>query len=301
MANEQILKVSVKDIVADNAWNSRSAWETGSETREHSFKELVESIAAKGQQDPCDVLVKGKKYQLITGFRRFAAITQNGIGTVLVRVREMTAAEAALRNATENTERDGLRSADTCYSIARYLDLLPEADRLALGTEELGKRFGLSQSYMSKYTQVIAKVSPDIRAAWREGKPVPVSGFDKFPRQDKGIMDMLAIAKAPADQQSMVYNKLYGIGADGSPVTPDPGKKARKEAERVGTMLGRLALAEVISVNGDFKSDLDLFVPGVKGLAKSVRTDVAGALALSFQTAKTAPVKGEESDDASDE
>src|SRR4029079_7819196 len=120
-----------------------------------------------------------------------------------------------------------------------------------------------------------------IRQAWREGRPVPLSQYDgsngktAFPRQDKGIMALVGIAKVDAGPaQDAAYNKLFGIGKDGTPITPDPGAKARKEAEKLGAILGRLALAEVIEITGDFSTDLDLFVPGVKDLAKSARKDV---------------------------
>lgn len=282
-----ILAIPLNLIDADPAWNIRSPWEKGGD-REHSQEELNASIKEKGQEDPCDVVKVGSRYRLIVGFRRHAAVTANEIKTLLCRVKgEMTEAQARLRNATENMERDDLRAADVVWGVKEYLTALG-GERPS--QEKLAATFARSQSYISKYLKIIDNVLPEVIQAWREGRPV---GATDGPRQDVGILKFMQVAQVEKERQAEQWASLLGIGPDGKKKEKDPAEKAMAEAKKVGALLGRLVYAEVIEVSGHFTNDLALFVPTASGLPKSQVEAVAGALSLAFMNSKTGENKKE--------
>lgn len=286
MSKEEIISIPLKDLEIDYTWNTRSMWETESSDGGHSMAELVESIKENGQRTPVDVIVHPKKrgkYFLVSGFRRATALTTLGDRPVQARVLKKTLDEATLLNVTENVEREDLRAADVCEGIGRFI----RASGWTGNQTDLGKRFGLSQSYISKHLQILEKVKPEIIQAWREGRPV---GATDGPRQDIGILKFIIVAQVDQARQQEQYHKLLGRTesgeANGANESEKDEDKAMKEAARVGAILGRLETAEVITIDGDFRGDLTSFVPSAEKLPRTARERVAGALALAVQTEK---------------
>jgi ParB/RepB/Spo0J family partition protein len=293
---DDIVKIPLDSIEANYEWNARSPWEKGNTDKTgHGFSELVDSLKENGQKRPCDVVKqKNGKYRLITGFRRFTAAKQLEFPTLLCVVRDWDEAKARLENVTENTEREDLRSSDTCWSIGQYVKTL-KGERPS--QEVLGKTFGLSQSYVSKHLQILDKVKPEILDAWRSGLPV---GLKEGPRQDVGVLKFLSVAQVEPDRQAEQWSILLGIGPDGKKREKDPSEKAKGEAKRVGQLLGRLALAEVVDITGGFSQDLELFVPSASGLPKGAKTIVVGVLQTAFEAAKTQGATAAEGDSSAD-
>ncbi len=281
--SENIVELPLSSVIIDNEWNGRSAWERSdvSDKGGNSMAELTESIKVNGQKRPVDVVkVKGDKFKLVTGYRRAAALTALGAKTIKAIIRDWDETKQRLENITENTERQDLRGADTCWSIGKYLETL----KVEPNQETIGAVFGLSQSYVSKHMKILKSVKPEVIQAWRAGLPV---GLNEGPRQDVGVLKFLSVAQVEPERQAEQWSLLLGVTPDGKKREKDPADKATGEAKRVGQILGRLSFMEVITVEGDFDSDLEMFVPSASGLPKGAKKAVAGVLALAFQSAKT--------------
>ena len=291
---EEYVEVPVGKIHADNSWNARSTWEAADSEYEqsNSLQDLTADIKANGQNTP-GVLVphptKKGDYFLVAGFRRYSAVVALGIPTYKAFIRNLSPAKARRENLVENTQRADLRAADTNFAIQQYLK---EAG-LTIGSpnmpsqEVMAADFGLSQSYLSKHLKCLETVKPEVLNAWREGLPV---GRTEGVRQEIGLKKFMAVTQADKERQAEQWHLLLGINAEGEKVTKekDPVEKAKSEAKRVGALLGRLVRDEVITIDGDFKSDLAAFVESAGELKKpSEKESVAGVLALSFASAKT--------------
>lgn len=100
----RIRAIPLTQIIADaKKWNTRRE-DSGTE----EFKELVASLAAKGQDEPVTIRPKGEKFELITGFRRYAALmyiaeqSKSKDATINAIVRDLSDAEARLLNRRES-------------------------------------------------------------------------------------------------------------------------------------------------------------------------------------------------------
>lgn len=308
MANKTDIKIetlSISDVIADHDWNARSGWELSTEGEHgHSYKELVEGIAAEGQKNAVDVMVDPKKkgkYKLLAGFRRYSALVQLDKKTIIARVHPpLDAAQQRLINIKENTEREDLRGSDVAWAVMQYLTEVGADKRPT--QEQMAQIFSLSQSYVSKICQIADKVRPDVVEAWRAGRPVGAK--EDSPRIEKGILKFLEVAKVDKDRQVEAYNALFGLSADGQtkakPVEKDAYTVAKKAAEKLGEVLGRLLAEEVITVTADMTKKIELFVPEVKPLDKKQQVAIAAFLEASCLKAKQAalnpPEESEEED-----
>jgi ParB family chromosome partitioning protein len=98
-----VYQIPVASIVADDEFNCRGPIAPGSVT------ELVDSIAELGLESPIHVRpIEGDRYLIISGHRRFAAVSQLGWEKIPCRVRNVSQKEALVLNLVENLERKDL-------------------------------------------------------------------------------------------------------------------------------------------------------------------------------------------------
>jgi ParB family chromosome partitioning protein len=108
------------------------------------LSELMASIAEKGVIEPIVVRVKGGRYQIIAGERRYQAAVQVGLKELPVVVRDVDDAEVIELALVENLQRKDL----TAFEEADALHAL--ASRGGLTHEDLAKRLGKSRTAITE-------------------------------------------------------------------------------------------------------------------------------------------------------
>ena len=108
------------------------------------LSELMASIAEKGVIEPIVVRVKGGRYQIIAGERRYQAAVQVGLQELPVVVRDVDDAEVIELALVENLQRKDL----TAFEEADALHAL--ASRAGLTHEDLAKRLGKSRTAITE-------------------------------------------------------------------------------------------------------------------------------------------------------
>ena len=108
------------------------------------LSELMASIAEKGVIEPIVVRVKGGRYQIIAGERRYQAAVQVGLKELPVVVRDVDDGEVIELALVENLQRKDL----TAFEEADALHAL--ASRGGLTHEDLAKRLGKSRTAITE-------------------------------------------------------------------------------------------------------------------------------------------------------
>ncbi len=253
----------------------------------NSFKELVESIRETGQKDPVTVRPKGKKLQLIKGFRRYAALrllaSQNNklkTATINVIVKNLNDIDAFEEHVIENASRDNLKGSDLAFA-AYKLGEHYRSRGTSLSGNAIAARMGKNQSYISMLLRIISG-APKIAAQWREAD-VQLS-----------ITEMARIAKLkdPAAQQTEYDRLLSGKPESGG---SGPGGKewidtATEKAVKVAAMLGMLARKELVTVNITWDENLpDLGVKLKSDVTAAQRRLIGKAAREAFAAALNEP------------
>lgn len=258
--------IRLTEIEADKNFNVRSSVETTeSETDENhtsGLKGLVKSILTKsaqkakdapayeGQDTPIKVRKqsgKGKKpYYLIAGFRRFAAFNliaeergDKDLSKTLIKAEiyeaTMTDDEAKRLNIRENTARDNLSAADLCHGIAKIMGMTPGTTTIQLADD-----FQVAQGYVSKLWRIHQGTPAKILTAWRSGLVnVATDDLEKLSK-------LPTAAEKEAAWKALTEKPEKSKGGRGSwDVT------AKKEAEKIGTLFGKLERDGHIELNED--------------------------------------------------
>jgi ParB/RepB/Spo0J family partition protein len=263
LPGEQIVWLSLSDVDADYGWNGRSgAWEKddagdkdddeagekGDFSNNVSFPKFKSSIAVEGQDTPMfcrQALKAGGKVRLVSGFRRHRAISELASekregsnpafrGLLKVIVREMNDAQARAMNIRENVARSSLRKADLAWSI---LDLAKTGET----DSSIALTIGKSQPYVSKLHVIATKLQPKVLKMWRDANhKITVNQIEKISEM-QNQEELLVAALSGSDGEEGGESTR---GPDGWKVTK------KKEAEKIGHMLGRLAARDVIDVAG---------------------------------------------------
>ncbi|NJN25426.1 MAG: ParB/RepB/Spo0J family partition protein [Cyclobacteriaceae bacterium] len=131
---------------------------------EEALAELAESIKVQGIIQPITVRkLSERKYQLISGERRFHASKLAGLLRVPAYVRTANDQQMLEMALIENIQRENLNAMEIALSYQR---LLSECE---LRQEDLGDRVGKKRSTVTNYLRLL-KLPPDIQAAIRDGK-----------------------------------------------------------------------------------------------------------------------------------
>jgi ParB family transcriptional regulator, chromosome partitioning protein len=120
------------------------------------LSELMASVAEKGVIEPIIVRVKGGRYQIIAGERRYQAAVQVGLTELPVVVRDVDDAEVLELALVENLQRKDL----TAFEEAEALQVL--ASRNGLTHEDLAKRLGKSRTAISE-TMALTKMPAEVK------------------------------------------------------------------------------------------------------------------------------------------
>ena len=129
-----------------------------------ALQELAESIRVQGIIQPITVRkVSAKKYQLISGERRFQASKLAGLKTIPAYVRTADDQQMIEMALIENIQRENLNAIEIALSYKR---LMEECD---LRQEDLGARVGKNRSTVTNYMRLL-KLPPHIQVAIRDNK-----------------------------------------------------------------------------------------------------------------------------------
>jgi ParB-like chromosome segregation protein Spo0J len=258
--------VALADIEVNTDWNARSASYLTND-KEPDLKDvgeaglagLVASLKASGQDTAVDIRLnpkgKGKKYSLITGFRRAEAVRRINAekpavvipglpqGSIKAKFHEpITELEARKLNGRENTARTNLPTADVCFLIKELLDL--DGDQK---DAELADTLSLSRSYVQKLHNIAIKVEPKIIQMWRQA-PIKLK-----------VGQMLALCDTAKGIQESAYNAFLTEappGKAGRPADANWTERAQAAAKRGGKLIGTLARLGLFE---DFEPDADSF------------------------------------------
>jgi ParB/RepB/Spo0J family partition protein len=309
---EQIVTLALKDIIADFAWNARSGdWRADSGTPddenkgEHTFENLVKSIQARGQDTPVTVRPSKKagKYELTAGFRRYAAIakigelTKNPNVTIKAVVKKQNDAEARAENIRENTARDELKGPDLAWSV-HELWKLQAAGGAAPSDSAIADEIGKSQPYVSKLLRIMKGVTTKVTDQWRASRvAITVNEMASLVGKDK--------AEQEAEFKRIVESKGGAAGGQGAGGGQNAWfDAAKKKAETLGALFGKLEKNELIDTSGlSFDTHLDYLMKVNKKATARQRASIAKAAQKGYDDALNAKdePKGDESDDDAEE
>jgi ParB family chromosome partitioning protein len=129
-----------------------------------ALQELAESIRVQGIIQPITVRkISAKKYQLISGERRYQASKLAGLKTIPAYVRTADDQQMIEMALIENIQRENLNAIEIALSYKR---LMEECD---LKQEDLGARVGKNRSTVTNYMRLL-KLPPHIQVAIRDSK-----------------------------------------------------------------------------------------------------------------------------------
>lgn len=290
----QLLVIPLRQVDALSFTNQRTGNFTIGDSKEdgsdQSFAELVTSIDETGQKDPITVRKKpdgvvtnGMPYEVIKGFRRFAAVNllaqrdgtleTAGVKAIL---KELTDLEALEENVFENTARDNLTGPDLAWA-AFNLQEQYKANGVPVSDNLLSKKMGKNQSYISKIKKIVQS-APIVAKAWQQAQsPMTVEAMDR-------------IAKMDPDKQEAEYDRMIKVlGGKGNSRggTKPPVETATNQAVKIATLLGNLVSQDLITVNINWEANLDAL--GVKVTADLTVQDkraIAKLASEAFEKAK---------------
>ncbi len=131
---------------------------------EESLAELAESIKVQGIIQPITVRkISERKFQLISGERRYHASKMAGLLRIPAYVRTANDQQMLEMALIENIQRENLNAIEIALSYQR---LISDCN---LKQEDLGDRVGKKRSTITNYLRLL-KLPPDIQAAIRDGK-----------------------------------------------------------------------------------------------------------------------------------
>jgi ParB-like chromosome segregation protein Spo0J len=192
---ETIRKIPLRAIIP-----SFQIARSGDFTQSDVFPELRDSIEKFGQRVPVIVRPQGDQFELIAGYRRFAALMYiarangNKDGSILAIVREMNDFEAYIENALNGS--DELRPSDLMLALMRIADAARESKR-EMSDSQLCALVGVSRSYGARLLR-IGRNAANVAKLWHTADvPLSVEEMDRI----RALED--------SDAQMTEYKKRY--------------------------------------------------------------------------------------------
>jgi len=131
---------------------------------EEALAELAESIRVQGIIQPITVRrLSEKKYQLISGERRYHASKLAGLLRIPAYIRTANDQQMLELALIENIQRENLNAIEIALSYQRLIS------ECQLRQEDLGDRVGKKRSTVTNYLRLL-KLPPDIQASLRDGQ-----------------------------------------------------------------------------------------------------------------------------------
>lgn len=189
---------------------------------ETALEELANSIRVHGIIQPLTVreLPGTKKYQLISGERRWRASHLVGLTEVPVYIRTANDQEALEMALIENIQREELNAIEIGVNYQRLID------ECKLNHEDLAERVGKKRATISNYIRLL-KLPPDIQVAVREdkismGHARALAGIEEIDLQ-------LSIFKEVVDKNLSVRQTESLVAQRSSQRTPRPTKEKKNQ------------------------------------------------------------------------
>lgn len=287
--------------------------DSGEDGKGQSFESLTKSIEAEGQRVPVVVRRNGKKYELISGFRRYTAIKTIEANKgeklkVIAIVKQLNDANAILENLIEN-QRENLRGPDLMMGLDRlHKARLHEGSNLS--NRQLAALVGCNQSYASDLLAIL-RDAPECAEYWHKAidprRPNQPTGYQLT------IRDMRSVAKIDRKEdggkaQIEMYQKLLDAkspkdGEEGEETTPpDWTERAIKKAETIADIIGHLERRGCIKPKSlvweEELETLGIKVP--KDAKKGPRKKVGRAAEKAYQAALAWVEPAEEEEEAAE-
>ncbi len=143
--------------VAPNPRQIRSSF------REESLDELAESIKAQGIIEPILARLRGGKYELVAGERRFRAAKRAGLTLIPAIVKDFTDEESLELSLIENLQREDLNPMDEAEAYTRL------AEEFKLTQAEISKKVGKDRSTVANMMRLL-ELPREIQVSLRRGQ-----------------------------------------------------------------------------------------------------------------------------------
>lgn len=135
-----------------------------SEFSEESLDELATSIKQLGVIQPITVRkIADKKFQIISGERRYRAAKRAGLNTIIAYVRDVNDDDVLAMALVENIQREDLNAVEVGITYQRLMD------ECNLTQNDLSERVGKKRSTITNYLRLL-KLPPEIQAGIRTGQ-----------------------------------------------------------------------------------------------------------------------------------
>lgn len=223
----ETVDMPLKDIHVDPKFNSRENLEGDT-----TIAKFAAGMKKDGQLHPIVVRPRTDKkggFDLIIGFRRYAAAVELGWTSIRAQVAEMAEEKARVINFRENLDREDLSTFDIANGVVNLQkDFKWEFDKIA-------KELGLHRKYVENLARARTKLHDRILKAWRSSDD---------PAHGVCTSDAL-IAWAAMEKDEQLSNFQAALGEkDTSPDTL-PGQKEKKpKARRYATIIDAVVKSE---------------------------------------------------------
>ena len=199
---------------------------------EQALNELADSIRVQGIIQPVTVRrLSEKKYQLISGERRYQASKIAGLKAIPAYVRTADDQQMLEMALIENIQRENLNAIEVALSYQR---LLTECN---LRQDELGDRVGKNRSTVNNYLRLL-KLPPDIQAGIRDKKISMGHARALITLDDISLQ--LDIYKQIISRDLSV-RKVEALVRKAGMVKPKPAKAEPKHGREIEKLQGRLS------------------------------------------------------------
>ena len=155
--NEQeVKKISINKLVA-NPYQPRKVFD------EEALMELKESITEHGVLQPIIVRVKGKKYEIVAGERRYRASQLAGLTEVPAIIKDMNEQQMMELAILENLQREDLTPIEEAEAYEQLIQ------NLGFKQEELAKRLGKSRPHIANHIRLL-QLPEEVRSFVNNGQ-----------------------------------------------------------------------------------------------------------------------------------
>ncbi|OWR32143.1 nucleoid occlusion protein [Saccharibacillus sp. O23] len=141
-SGDEIKQVPVDEVVS-SPYQPRTIFD------EEKIEELCQTIKTHGVIQPIVVRMRGGRYEIIAGERRWRAVRKLGLTTVPAVVREFNDSQAASIALIENLQREGLTAIEEAVAYEKLLEIHQ------LTQESLAQRLGKSQSTIANKLRLL--------------------------------------------------------------------------------------------------------------------------------------------------
>lgn len=146
-AGDEVKQIPLDEIVS-SPYQPRTIFD------EEKIEELCQTIRTHGVIQPIVVRMRGGKYEIIAGERRWRAVRKLGLSTIPAIVREFNDSQTASIALIENLQREGLTAIEEAAAYEKLIDLHQ------LTQESLAQRLGKSQSTIANKLRLLQLPEP---------------------------------------------------------------------------------------------------------------------------------------------